>query len=485
MRPGRTLPTRVARRVWSRFLPRARIVTRIVLAVVLAMTTVLVVAGAVVVWRVGFALDRQVDQELGVYARAAAVDVRAGREPAPGGPRLLAQVYDERGTLVSSSRRSAAALLTTDQVRTADDRPRLLDLGRVLPPPTSTPYRVRLQRVDAAGTPAVLVTAIDRDHRDEALRELVLQLALAGLGAVVAAAAVGWGAARAALGPVERFRAAAEAADGTDGVQLPVDHGRDDELTRLGDTLNALLRRLEAGRQRERQILADASHELRTPLALLSAEVEWARLRPRTQAEIDEVLASLGEQVGRLAELADALLRLEDARGPSGRTRDDVDVEELLGSVEHTHAAVAAEAGRRIDVDVAPDVGTVPADRSWLEVAVGNLVANALRHGVGTVHVSASRTSPAGGASSLVLEVRDEGTGIPAELGSRAFDRFTRAETSRTAPGHGLGLAIVDAVVRRHGGEASLVPGGVRLILPTQQEGAATGQASIRSESTS
>lgn len=477
-------PTRAARRVWSGFLPRARIVTRIVLAVVVAMTTVLALAGAVVVWRVGYALDRQVDQELGVYARAAALDVREGRAPAPGGPRLLAQVYDERGTLLSSTRGTASALLPAARVRSADDRPQLLDLGRLVPPPSSTPYRVRFQRLDTSGSPVVLVTAIDRDHRDEALRELVLQLVVAGLGAVVAAAGVGWGAARAALGPVERFRAAAEAADGTDGVQLPVDHGRDDELTRLGDTLNALLERLEAGRQRERQILADASHELRTPLALLSAEVEWARLRPRTQDEIDEVLASLGEQVGRLAALADALLRLEDARGPSGRSLDDVDVAELLGSVEQTHRATADADGRRIVVDVAPDLGPVHADRGWLEVAVGNLVANALRHGAGTVHVRALSMLGPLGARRLVLEVRDDGPGIPAELGGRAFDRFTRAETSRTAPGHGLGLAIVDAVVRRHGGETSLVPGGVRLTLPTQQEGAA-GQASIRSESTS
>ena len=117
-----------------------------------------------------------------------------------------------------------------------------------------------------------VASAISRRKHDEALRELLLQLAIADLAALVAASFVGYRTARAALDPVERYRRTVERLERGSDVpheRLPVDTDRDDELTRLGHTFNDLLDRLEDAARRERQFLADTSHELRSPLSLM------------------------------------------------------------------------------------------------------------------------------------------------------------------------------------------------------------------------
>ena len=165
--------------------------------------------------------------------------------------------------------------------------------------PRQLPARrdARAFRVDALPgrprrrAPASWPSAISRRKHDEALRELLLQLTIADLIALVAASFVGYRTARAALDPVERYRRAVERhRGGRPGRGCRSTPGRDDELSRLGDTFNDLLDRIEASAERERQFLADASHELRTPLSLMRTELEWAPHRPRSDAETAEVL---------------------------------------------------------------------------------------------------------------------------------------------------------------------------------------------------
>ncbi len=300
----------------------------------------------------------------------------------------------------------------------------------------------------------VVASAISRHKHDEALRELLLQLAIADLVTLAGASFVGYRTARAALDPVESYRRAAQASDGT-GRRLPVAEGRDDELTRLGHTFNDLLARIEEGAARERQFLADASHELRTPLSLMRTELEWAAHRPRSPEQTATVLASIQGQVNRLVDLANALLDLEELRGTGPLGREEVFVPELV------HEAVRSSAPRdaRVVVD-APDA-LAHVNRRWTELAVANLVGNALRHGEGEVRVEAHVDS-----GRLTVAVSDDGPGFGEEFRAQAFDRFSRAEQSRTTPGSGLGLALVRAVAEAHGGRAYLGDGpGARVVI--------------------
>ena len=132
---------------------------------------------------------------------------------------------------------------------------------------------------------------------------------------------------------------------------------------------------------------------------------------------------------------------------------EELDARELMDGVATRYARRAADAGRAIEVH---GDATAHVDRLRIEQALGNLIENALRHGAGTISVSARAEG-----DSVVFEVRDEGVGFPAGFAERAFERFSRAEESRTSSGAGLGLAIVAAVAEAHGGSATVGEGAV------------------------
>jgi len=222
-----------------------------------------------------------------------------------------------------------------------------------------------------------------------------------------------------------------------------------DEISRLGHTLNAMLARLEAAIEREQGFVADASHELRTPLASLKTELELALRRDRTADELRRALRSATEETDRLSRLADGLLVLARSdRGTLPLRPERIAAKDLLDGV----AAQFRTSGQDVRVDV-PDGLELEGDRLRLEQAVGNLVANAATHGDGEVTVSARRAN-----GTVELHVEDEGPGLPAGFAARAFERFTRADEARGGGGAGLGLAIVDAVARAHGGRAGFSP---------------------------
>jgi signal transduction histidine kinase len=233
---------------------------------------------------------------------------------------------------------------------------------------------------------------------------------------------------------------------------------RDDELTRLGRTLNELLDSIEASHNRERQFLADASHELRTPLTRMRAELEFALLRDRDPHELHTVLTSLDEQVRRLADLSNALLDLEELRAPGHVLRERVDLVELVDRVASRHRPALASSGRCLRVTLHAD--EVCASGRWLDVALDNLIANAVKHGAGTVFITATPRD-----RTLELTVRDEGDGFPEQFVNHAFERFSRAEASRSVPGSGLGLALVDVVAHAHGGNASIAGATVSVLI--------------------
>ncbi|MGW2749094.1 ATP-binding protein [Streptomyces sp. NPDC001450] len=428
---------------------RLPVVTRLVLAVAVTMSLVLTGAAGLVYWRVQTALDRQLHDDLAAYQRSLDRSVRAGTALPPGPSGSLHQVLDPRGRVLDAGAGAGhRALLTPAELDSvAHGHAVRRDIGSLLP---ITPDTLRLQakRVRAGGETRVVVAAVRRGHRDEALRELLAQLGFASGLTLIAASYVGYRTARAALRPVERYRnAAATLADGAQNLRLDVPADRDDEITRLGHTLNRMLDRLEASAVRERRFVADASHELRTPLSLLRAEVDVALHRPRPAEELTETLRSVDAEVQRLIDLSNALLDLEELGGTDHVTRAPVRLTELVGTAVAPHLRTAERAGRGLTSHVA-DTG-VDVDARWLVPAIGNLVDNALRHGHGNVRLNAAVHE-----GRLRLSVTDEGPGFPPEFLPRAFDRFARAEASRTGEGSGLGLAFVRAVAAAHGGTA-------------------------------
>jgi len=444
--------------LWRRLVGDRPIVTRLVLAVALTMTAVLLIAGAFVFWRVGYALNRQLDQDLDAYQQVVQRAIATGATPPTDTPGQSYQVYDPQGRVIAGNATTRLADQDT-LARAATGTEVREDVGNLLPP-TDHPYKVVMARVAVSGGTVVVASAISKSKHDEALRELLLQLAIADLATLVAASLVGYGTARAALNPVERYRLAAEKADGAH--LLPVATGKDDEVTRLGHTFNALLDRISQANERERQFLADASHELRSPLALMSTELEVALLRPRGDAENTTAFQSLSSQVERLITLSNALLDLEELRASGTPTRVPVDVELLVGDVTSRFTAPAAAQGRRIETVIPPGL-IIDGNQQWLKLALGNLISNALRYGEGTIRVTAAEAH-----GRTHLDVDDEGPGFPNDFIDKAFDRFTRADNSRTTRGTGLGLALVQAVAEAHAGTATLTRSRVTLDLPTR-----------------
>ncbi len=333
--------------------------------------------------------------------------------------------------------------------------PGTTDLGSLLPV-SDKPYRVRLTALDQATDQraAYLLVGVRRDHRDEALRELLVQLTIAGLAALAIASAVGYVLARLALDPVERYRRRADeiTAAGAPDLRLDVPPNRDDEVTRLGHTLNRMLVALQGSLDRERQFVNDASHELRTPLTLLKSRIQLTRRRPRSVEEHERALEELEVDVTRLADLADQLLELSH-EGDTVDVTDRTDVAAVVHAVvDRWRAAAQGESG---EISVRATDGPAPAQIGphALDRIVTNLLQNALTHGRPPVEIAVRRDGV-----HTVLEVIDSGPGMPPEFIEVATRRFHRAPEARSRPGAGLGLSIVEQLVTGAGGELRLGP---------------------------
>jgi two-component system OmpR family sensor kinase len=303
-----------------------------------------------------------------------------------------------------------------------------------------------------------------RRHRDEALHELLVQLTVAFSGTLLISGVVGYRVARAALDPVERMRrrASAESADASFRLPVPETH---DEFSRLAQTLNELLARVQSGVERERRLIADASHELRTPLSQLLLRVDLALSRERTPDELRAALADLKQDTERLVRLANDLLLL--ARADDGQL--PLRIERVPVLVAASEAAsrfhqAAHRDGRSIELTIGPTLN-VDADPDRLAQALDNLIDNAIHHGQGTITISGTTIR-----DSVAIEVRDQGPGFADNFAEHAFDRFTTADRGRSREGSGLGLAIVAAIAAAHGGRVTALPGSggtIRMELPS------------------
>ena len=458
---------------------RLPIRVKLTIAFVLVMAVVLTAIGLFVYLRFNSSLDDTLNQAL----RTRVSDVKAliqqsgpglpgnGREALAERGERVAQIIDPKGEVVDAAPGlSRGPILSPRHIRTALGRPLLID--RTTVPGVEGPLRVYASPIAAQGERLVVVLGSSLSERDDALSELRTLLLLGGAAGLALASLVGFFVTGAALRPVEAMRRRAdEISAGEPGQRLPVPP-TSDEIGRLGETLNAMLGRLEAAFARERTFVSDASHELRTPLTILKTELELALRGGRSVEELEAALRSAADETDRVAQLAEDLLVI--ARSDEGRLpirTGALDARALLEAVRDRYVRRAVERDTTIEVS-GPHPLPLEADGLRLEQALGNLVDNALRYGDGPIDLTAR---PVDGR--VELSVRDYGAGMPEEFIATAFERFTRAESARSRGGAGLGLAIVQAIADAHGGTAAAANadgGGARMtVLIPARHGAA------------
>lgn len=439
-----------------RLLARVPIRLRLTLAFAIAMAVVLLATGLFLYLRLEAALDQAIDQSLRGRADDVAALVRVSgfalREE--GWSRLVdqeanvAQVLNPDGVILDSTPGVGGHRLLTDP-QLARAAQAMIMVDRPLVPGFDDPLRLLATPVQGQDGPVVVIVGASVEEQKEALESLLAQMLLGGPIVLLLASLLGYSLAAATLRPVESMRREAEAVSAAKpGRRLPLPPA-DDEIARLGRTLNTMLGRLESALARERQFVSDASHELRTPLAALRTELEIALRRKRTPEEMEAAMRSAEEETERLCRLAEDLLVLARADDGSLPVRQEqLPATELLTAVRERYGLQAADVGRPLQIQ-ADDQLELHVDRLRVEQALGNLVENALLHGRGRILLIARRRD-----GRVELHVRDEGSGFPPEFIERAFDRFSRSDSARQGPGVGLGLAIVDLIARAHGGSA-------------------------------
>jgi two-component system heavy metal sensor histidine kinase CusS len=312
----------------------------------------------------------------------------------------------------------------------------------------------------AVGSPSTQIDtiqiAIDVSQKQELLARYRNWFWTILTGTSIAFPLIGYRIARHGIRPVEEMASTARQITSTNLRERIHAEGYPFELAALAGTFNEMLDRLEESFERISRFSADIAHDLRTPVNNIRGEAEVALARARTIDEYRNVLESSLEESVRLSDLIGDLLFLARAESPLTHLhREPVNVAELLGGVQEYYEASAADGGIFLTTAVGSEPVIAELDRTLVQRAVGNLVSNAVAHTPpgGTV-VLATNTEN----STIRIEVKDTGIGIPPEALPRVFDRFFRVDTSRSqaSGGTGLGLAIVQGIMLLHGGNVEI-----------------------------
>jgi two-component system OmpR family sensor kinase len=430
---------------------------KLTLAFAAIMAVVLAGTGLFVDLRMKAELDRSIDRGLRSRADQISALLRhsdSSRLGGSGGTRLsereerFAQVLDSRGRLIDSSTQiTDASVLMPSEIARARTETAFFEHDSL--PEDEEPARLLATPVQVGDRKLIVVVATPLEDRNEALANLHKLLLIGGPVALLLASLAGFGVASLSLRPVEKMRRRAAAISSTEpGQRLPVPP-TNDEIGRLGHTLNAMLTRLENSFNRERAFVSDASHELRTPLAVLKTELELALRGGRSEEELEAALKSAVEETDRVVQLAEDLLviaRSDQGKLPVRLAR--VEVGDILADVKERFTIRSRETNRALVAETDDDI-LLTADPLRLRQALGNMVDNALRYGGGTVRLSARSSN-----GHVELHVSDEGPGFPPDFLDAAFERFSRADSGRGRGGTGLGLAIVEAIAKAHQGDA-------------------------------
>jgi two-component system OmpR family sensor kinase len=315
-----------------------------------------------------------------------------------------------------------------------------------------------------------VVLAWPLEEVTSATAELIRALLLAGGGVLLLGAAATWWTVRQSMRPVDEMVDTAEAIAAGDLTRRVPDLDPDTELGRLGLSLNEMLAHLEEAveverdaKERLRRFVADASHELRTPLATIAG---YAELRSKgglpTTEDRDKAWSRVESESRRMGLLIEDLLVLARLDQSQPLRMGPVDVAQIVRDAAADHAAIDP---RRPVAVASPDVVALEGDEERLTQVVTSLLANVRVH---TPEGTETSVSVREDAESVAIEVTDDGPGIPEAALAQVFERFYRADPSRsrTSGGAGLGLAIVRAIVEAHGGTvvaARVATGGTRI----------------------
>ena len=354
--------------------------------------------------------------------------VYASGAPKDGGfdPALVPPPTSEGGSSRTVRRAGGGALLISSATATGAD---------------GTRYRVE---VGTSGAPVA-----------DTLTHVLVMLAVGLPVAVVVAVTGGFVLVRRALEPVTRIAAKAEAITQHNlSERLPVVHSGD-EIERLSVSLNHMIARLEEAMRGSKQFVADASHELRTPLTVMRGELESLAQDAQLGRETRERLGSVLEEVERLGEIVESLFAL--SRLDAGEANAEwvrFDLAELAATTAGQMSLLAEDKSVSVDCESMSGV-MVAGDRARLKQVIVNLLDNAIKYtpSGGRVRLSVRREN-----DYALLEVADDGIGIPVEALPHVFKRFFRVDTSRSREqgGAGLGLAIVKSICTAHGAEVEV-----------------------------
>jgi two-component system OmpR family sensor kinase len=468
-------------RPWSAWTLRAKLV-----ASMLALFTVIGVAtGAFTVLALSRQLTSQVDDQLQSSMVRLLSDPRGvdfgtqadgGRPRGPGDEGLVAYLPTIPTTAfprsigkVSNGGERPVPLSTTQLAEL--ERAGLRDDSTNIEVTGLGTYRVQATSVVSDGTPiGVLVIGLPMDRTERTIQQMVL-VAVMTLGAgIILVALLGTWLVRRNLEPLRRLAATA-----TKVSRMPLHSGRvalagrvdaadTDERTEVGqvgvafnemlDHVDEALNARHQSEQRVRQFVADASHELRTPLASIKGYAEISRREPEAVPQsVTHAMGRIESEADRMSSLVEDLLLL--ARLDAGRPLEDepVDVSMLvINAVSDAHAAAPEH---RWDLDLPPEPVEVRGDAARLHQVVANLLANARTHTPEGTRVTTS-VRPEG--DWVRVAVHDDGPGVPDALQPNVFERFARGDDARNRAGGstGLGLSIVAAVSKAHGGRVEL-----------------------------
>jgi two-component system sensor histidine kinase MprB len=374
-----------------------------------------------------------------------------------GGSVGLAQVTLSNGDVIKSASGAALPASKADREVAAGTRSDAFRDATI----RGVHFRVMTTRGPNGSTLTLAKALSDVDDTLGRLRWILFAVTIGGIGL---ASGFGVAVSRAATRPLGRLTATAEQVTATGELHHRIEPEGEDEPGRLAASFNAMLAALDASRDAQRQLVADASHELRTPLTSIRANVELLeRAREMEPGERAQVLASVR---GQLEDLTILVGDLVDLARPGERA---VEPPEELRLDELVHDAVQRARRHAPDTSFAIDAqpSIVSGSRARLARAVGNLLDNAVKWSPPDQPVE---VAVRGGE----VTVRDHGPGIDEDDLPHVFDRFYRARAARGLPGSGLGLAIVKQVAESHGGSvvAESAPGGgaqLRLALPLSQ----------------